>query len=243
VTAREAPAGPPRAWRHLPFLLLALGAVAAAAVVWLAMPHSKEIGSLWVLLVKLLPFVLATEAVALLELDARARHVIGLLAVPAVFLVFFAFFVPRIFFYADDGPTLYYYVLTLTPFMILGLTLTYRLGGGTAAAARRLSYAMLLLMLSGIEDLAFLTLNPHTDPRWTPIPDRWTWASHITVVLGGHVATRLQAYAFIAVHVVLAGLVLFLPGRVVRAALGGLTRRGLRRGPAPPPPAPELTRR
>jgi hypothetical protein len=240
VTARR-----PGVGRHLPFALLALGAVAAAAVVWFAMPHSKQIGSLWVLLVKLLPFVLATEAVARLELGARARRVIGLLAVPAVFLVFFAFFVPKIFFYADDGPTLYYYVLTLTPFIILGLALTYRLGGGAAGATRRLSYAMLLLMLSGIEDLAFLTVNPHTDPRWTPIPDRWTWAEHITVVLGGHVATKLQAYAFIAVHVVLAGLVVFLPGRVVRAALPGRARRTRRpEATAPsPPPAPELTGR
>ncbi len=217
-----------RARWHPPFLLWTLAALGAAGFVWFAMPHEKEITSLWVLLVKLLPFVLATEAIARLDLGERARRLLGLLAIPAVFLVFFAFFVPRIFFYSDDGSTLYYYVLTLTPFVILGLTLAYRLGGGLPGTARRLSYAMLLLMLSGIEDLAFLTINPHTDPRWTPIPELWTWASHMTVVLGGHVATKHQAYAFIAVHVVLAGLVLLLPGRIVRSLLATLTPRALR---------------
>lgn len=231
-------APPARARTQLPFLVLGLAALAAAGVVWFAMPHQKEIGSLWVLLVKLLPFVLATEAIARLDISERARRILGLIGIPAVFLVFFAFFVPKIFFYSDNGPTLYYYVLTLTPFVILGLTLAYRLGGGTPAVARRVAYAMLLLMLSGIEDLAFLTLNPHTDPRWTPIPDRWTWASHMTVVLGGHVPTKYQAYAFIAVHLLLAGLVLLLPGRIVRSALAGITPRALRPGGlSQPPPA------
>jgi hypothetical protein len=214
--------------RNLPFLLLASAAAATAAFVWLAMPHQREVGSLWVLLAKLVPFVLATEAIARLDLSERARRLLGLLAVPASFLVYFAFFVPKIFFYADQGPTLYYYVLTLTPFVILALTFAYRLGGGRPGTVRRLAYGMLLLMLSGIEDLAFLTINHQTDPRWTPIPERWTWASHMIVFLGGHVPTQHQAYAFIAVHVLLAGLVLFLPARLARSWLARLTPRSLR---------------
>jgi hypothetical protein len=202
--------------RHLPFALLAAAAAAAAAFVWFAMPHDREVKALWVLLVKLLPFVLATEAVARLDLAAPARRKLAVVALPVAFLVYLCFFVPRMFFFGDDGPTLYYYVLTLTPFVILSLVLAYRLGGGQAGGVRRLAYAMLLLMLSGLEDLAFLTVNPHTDPRWTPIPEVWSWASHMTVFLG-HPPTRLEAYGFIAVHVVLAGLVLFLPGRALRA--------------------------
>jgi hypothetical protein len=202
--------------RHLPFALLALAALATSAFVWIAMPHEREVKALWILLVKLAPFVLATEAVARLNLEAPARRRLATVALPGAFLVFFCFFVPRMFFYSDDGPTLYYYVLTLTPFIILSLTLAYRLGGGPAGGVRRLGYSMLLLMLSGLEDLAFLTVNPHTDPRWTPIPEVWSWASHMTVFLG-HPPTKYQAYAFIAVHVVLAALVLFLPASVFRA--------------------------
>jgi hypothetical protein len=207
---------PPAARRQLPFLALAAAAAAAAAFVWFAMPHEREVTALWVLLVKLLPFVLATEAVARLDLAAPARRRLAAVALPVAFLVFFCFFVPRIFFYSDDGPTLYYYVLTLTPVVILSLVLAYRLGGGPAGGVRRLAYAMLLLMLSGVEDLAFLTVNPHTDPKWTPIPEVWSWASHMTVFLG-HPPTKYEAYGFIAVHVALAALVLFLPGRVLRA--------------------------
>jgi hypothetical protein len=118
-------------------------------------------------------------------------------------------------------------MLTAAPFVILALTLTFRLGGGRPATTARLAAAMLLLMLSGLEDLAFLLVNPHTDPRWTPIPEVWTWASHIEVFIG-HPPTKYEAYAFITVHVLLAVAVLFLPGRVVSAPW-----RRLRRGPGP----------
>lgn len=219
---------------HLPFLALAGAALAAAAVVWFAMPHEKEISGLWVLLVKLAPFVLALEAVARLDLSVVARRRLAMAAVPATFLVFFCWFVPKIFFYSDDGPQLYYYVLTLTPFVILALALAYRLGGAAPGPVRRVGYAMLLLMLSGLEDLAFLTLNPHTDPAWTPIPERWDWAEHMTVFLGRPLS-KYEAYAFITVHVVLALLVLVLPARFVT----GPVRRvlGRRRPAAPPAPA------
>lgn len=230
--------------RHVPFGICAGLATAAAAVVWFGLPHDREVKSLWILLLKLLPFVFATEAVARLELSPAARRRLALAAVPVSFLVYFCFFVPKIFFYSDDGNTLYYYVLTLTPFVILALVLAVRLGGGAGGTVRRLGYAMLLLMLSGLEDLAFLTTNPHTDPKWTPIPEVWSWASHMTVFLG-HPPTKYQAYAFIAVHVVAALLVLFLPAAAVRSTVDRLRRRPVRPvagdGPAgtvPPGTAP-----
>ena len=51
----------------------------------------------------------------------------------------------------------------MLPYTILALVLCYRLGGGIASQCRRLAYGTLLLMLSGLEDLAFLTINAHTD--------------------------------------------------------------------------------
>ncbi len=221
--------------RHLPFGIFVGLAAAAGAVVWFGLPHDREVKALWILLVKLLPFIFATEAVARLELSAAARRRLALAAVPVSFIVYFCFFVPKIFFYSDDGATLYYYVLTLTPFIILSLVLAFRLGGGSAGTVRRLGYAMLLLMLSGLEDLAFLTTNPQTDPKWTPIPEVWTWASHMTVFLG-HPPTKHQAYAFIAVHVVLALLVLLLPASAVRSTVDRFRRRpGPAGGPAADP--------
>ena len=204
--------------QHVWFAALAASAFIAAGVVWVALPHERELPSLWALLARLVPFVLATEAIAWLDVGLVRKARLHRLAIPATFLVVWCFFVPKIFFSSDDFDTLYYLVVTLTPFVILALVLAYRLGGGAPGETRRLSYAMLLLMLSGLEDLAFLTINPHTDPRWTPIPEVWSWATHMTVVLG-HPATKYEAYVFIAVHVVLAVLVLFLPLRGLRSRL------------------------
>jgi hypothetical protein len=215
-----------RGGRRLAFWAVALLAAGTAVWVWLALPHQRDIPSIWVLLVKLVPFVLATEAVALLDVERARRLGLARLAIPAVFLLFFCFFVPKIFFASGDATfeQLYYLMLTLTPFVILGLVLAYRLGGGAAATARRLSYALLLLMLSGLEDLAYILVNHHTDPAFQHIPAVWTWADHMTVFVG-HPLTKAQAFVFIGVHVTLAALVLFLPARAITGPVSRLVRR------------------
>lgn len=195
--------------------LIALAVAAVlGAIVWFGMAHTHTISSLWVFLFKLTPFVAGGIAVAWLDVGWAQRLRLPLVLVPACFLVFFCYFVPKIFFQAANGGELYYTVLTLAPFVILALGLAYRLGGGSRETTLRMSFAMLLLQLSGLEDLAFLTINHQTDPKWTPIPQKWTWAEHMTVFFG-HPLTKYEAYGFITVHVILAALVLFLPARVV----------------------------
>ena len=205
--------------------------VAAAGVlggfIWFVLPHEQTATSAWILLFKLTPFAFAVAAIALAPDDLLRRLKLHLVAIPAGFLLFFLYFVPRIFFYSGtdgDFEKLYYHMLTAVPLIILSLILSFRLGGGAASTTARLGFAMLLLMLSGLEDLAFLVVNPHTDPRFTPIPDVWPWASHIEVFIG-HAPTKYEAYAFIAVHVVLAAAVLFVPGRWTRALLRALPFR------------------
>lgn len=191
------------------------GAMLCAAAILLFAAPEREVTSLAAFLVKLVPFGLAAEAIARLDLDQRVRNLLAGIAIPVCFLGFFTFFVPKIFFSLDDFEKTYVTMLKLVPYVIISLVLAYRLGGGTAQHARRLAWAMLLLMVSGIEDLAFLTVNNHTDPQWATIPDRWTWASHMKVRLG-HYPTKYEAYAFIAFHVIAAIVVLFLPFRSVR---------------------------
>jgi hypothetical protein len=201
--------------RHnVTFGVLAVLAAVAAAVVWFFLPHDRDVKSLGIFLFKLVPFIFATEAVAQLDLALVRRWRLVRVVVPLSFAVFFLYFVPKIFFYKDDFPNLYYHVLVLTPVVIVSLATAYRLGGGSSGEVRRIAYAMLLIMLSGLEDLAFLTVNDHTDPPWNHIPAVWDWASHMTVFLG-HPPTRNEAYAFIAVHVALAAFVLVVPTRWV----------------------------
>ncbi|NUR82554.1 MAG: hypothetical protein HOY71_00545 [Nonomuraea sp.] len=205
--------------KPLGFLIFVALAVAAAAFIWFGLPHDRQVKSLGIFLVKLLPFVFATEAVARLDVEWAKRIRLVLWSVPLAFLGSFLYFVPKIFFYGgvEVGSReafygLYYHVLTVTPFLIMAMVLAFRLGGGSPAPVRRLSYGMLLLMLSGLEDFAFLTVNDHTDPAYATIPEVWDWASHMTVFLG-HPPTKYEAYAFIAVHVVLALAVFFSPQR------------------------------
>lgn len=210
---------------HRTFIILTVAAFAAAAGVYFGFPHEKEIPNIWVFLAKLVPFVLAVEAIAAADLPARVRRGIALAAIPICFLVYFTYFVPKIFF----GEGVYYLVLMLTPFLILAFVLAWRLGGGSGGMARRLGYACILLQLSGLEDLAYLTINPHTDPKWTPIPEVWSWADHMTVRVG-HELSKNEAFVFIGVHVVLAVLVLTLPDRFWRRLVG-------RKNPKPAEPA------
>jgi hypothetical protein len=209
---------------NVPFLVLAGVGLAAAAYVWFGLPHDRDIPNVGVLLLKLVPFVLALEAVAALRLGPAARRAVALAAIPVCFLVYFAYFVPRVFFEEGEGNDgVYYLLLTLTPFLILTFVLAFRLGGGSPGVVRRLGYALILLQLSGIEDLAYIKVNPHTNPDWTSVPDVWTWADHITVFLG-QPATKEQAYVFIAVHVVIALALLVLPNRFWRRVFGRRSR-------------------
>ncbi len=227
-TAAQSPGSAWSAFLRANRVTLVAAPVAAilAATVYFGMSHGREISSVWVLLAKLTPFVAASVAIAWLDLDWARRLRLPLILPPLCFLVFFTYFVPKIFFYSG-GPfdNLYYTTLILVPFIILSLVLMLRLGGASTATVMRLAVAMLLLQLSGIEDLAFLTINDLSGTRYSPIPAVWTWADHISVFLG-HPPTKDEAYAFIAVHLVLAVLVLALPARVVRAAWA---RLGVRR--------------
>lgn len=195
-----------------PTIALGAAAVIVTAIIFAFLPPQREASSLARFLFQLVPFVLAAEGIARLTLTEAHRLKLALVATPLTFLGIFCWFVPRMFFNVDDFPKFYVIVLQMVPFIILAMTLAFRLGGGPSALCRRLAAAMLLLMLSGLEDLAFLKVNHQTDPAWNHIPARWNWASHMKVFLG-HYPTKYEAFAFVGVHVILAGLVLFLPAR------------------------------
>lgn len=197
--------------------------VGLTVAVYVGTPNAHGLTSLWTLLFHLTPFVAATVAIAWLDLGWAHRLRLHLVLPPVCFLVFFTFFVPYLFllFAQDDAEgyfdQFYYTQLMMVPFFILALILAVRLGGGRRSTVLRLATAMLLLQLSGVEDLAFLVIRDLHTPGPQPIPEVWDWADHIAARLG-HYPSRYEAYAFIAVHLVVAVAVLVVPGRLVRAA-------------------------
>ena len=207
------------------FFALVLATLAAGVLLVALAPSGKQLDSLGLFLAYLVPFVLAAETIAALDPQWLRRwrlpEVLGVLTFTAVFCGF----VPRMFdrVIADDFDGFYSLVRILAPLLILAFALHQRLGGSAAATVRRISYASILVMLSGLEDLSFWLW------RGQPIPQRWDWADHMTVRLG-HVASRTEAYLFIAAHLVAALAVLCWPSRSRRAG-----------GPSSPRPGPDAS--
>ncbi|MEU6711318.1 hypothetical protein ABZ897_07520 [Nonomuraea sp. NPDC046802] len=205
---------------NLVTLVAGVVAVALAGLVRFVLPYEQEITTLWVFLVKLTPQLAAIVAIAWLDVETARRLRLHLIALPALFLGFLLYFVPATFMAAmdiEDGSgtfeDLYLHVVVFVPFLIVALLLAYRIGGGSREGVLRTGLAMSIVHVSGLEDLVAVSMNRRLDA----IPEVWTWADHITVRLG-HPATKTEAYVFIAVHVVAALLVLFVPKMTRRSA-------------------------
>lgn len=200
-------------------LSLAALTVVSGAATWSVFPKQQAIANVWVLLGHLVPFVLGAETIASLRPEWFGHHRLREVAQLGCFVAVFCYFVPRMFdrSLAGDSDGFYYLMLTLVPLLILSFALVCRISGGRAATVRRAAYGNVLIMLSGIEDALFWVW------RGQPIPDSWDWAYHINVFLG-HVASRTEAFGFIAVHLVLAALVFTLPDSFWRA-VGARIRR------------------
>lgn len=209
-------------------LLVGALAILLAAIVRFVIPYEREITSAWMLFVKLTPQIAACVAIAWLNIAWARRLRLHLVALPAIFLAFLCYFVPKTFMIAmdmADGSAvfedLYLHVVVFVPFLLIALTLAYRIGGGSREGVLRTGTAMTILQMSGLEDLVAVSMNRRLDG----IPELWDWAHHMTVRLG-HPATRSEAHAFITVHVVLAVLALALPRRLFTAIGRRLRRAG-----------------
>lgn len=188
-------------------------AAALAAYIVLVLPPDREVKSLGIFLFKLLPFIFASVAIATVQREWFIRWQLHYLLIAAAFLGFFCYLVPKIIFHRSEFAELYYILLITTPYVILTLVLAFRMGGGSSEQTFRLAIALLLLMVSGLEDLAFFTVN--FDPSWPPLPEVWDWVTHIAVRIG-HPPTRNEIVLFAIGHVILALFVLYFPfGRFV----------------------------
>ncbi len=210
-------------WQDAQWIPPLLLAMLLAVYIYFGMPHERVIQSVWVLLFKLVPFFLVSFSIAWFPM--RFPNWLKLVAVFAVLLPFLGFLVPRELSLTIEGFSLvdspnaanvsdsletifgeFYTVMAmLVPYVILGLAFAYRCGGGSASGSLKISWAGILLMLSGYEDIMFWAVNDRG-----PFPNVAQWASHVSIFLG-RPATRTEFYIFVAVHFILIAIVFALP--------------------------------
>lgn len=210
--------------RNWLWLVPAIPAVLITLLVMVILPPDQTLDNLGDWLFKLSPFVFAVATVALFP-RTKAGPALIVLGVFAYMSYLDTELVMRVQEFARNSATddnafqpVYQFELFVTTFIVLFGLLAYRLGGGRTANVLKAGIASILVVISGVNDLTFWALNE----VWAAgsKPTELKWASHMIVFLGGPPSVP-AAVAFMAVHLVLAGVVLALPvGRWVNRALG-----------------------
>ncbi|MGW5719711.1 hypothetical protein ACWEVP_26340 [Amycolatopsis sp. NPDC003865] len=204
------------------WLVAAVPAVVTTLLIMVVLPPDQTLDNVGDWAFKLCPFVFAVLTVSLFP---RGRFGPALI-VFAVF-VYMSYLdtelVMRVQDFArspdQDFQPVYQFELFVTTFIVLFALLAYRLGGGRTANVLKVGIASILVVISGVNDLTFWALND----VWAAgtKPTELKWASHMIVFLGGPPSVP-AAVAFMAVHLVLAAIVVALPvGRWVSVRVHG----------------------
>ncbi|WP_328447636.1 hypothetical protein [Amycolatopsis sp. NBC_00438] len=214
------------------WLAAAVPAVVTTLLIMVVLPPDQTLDNVGDWAFKLCPFLFAVLTVSLFP-----RTKLGPALIVFAVFVYMSYLdtelVMRVQAFARDAATnddafqpVYQFELFVTTFIVLFALLAYRLGGGRTVNVLKAGVASILVVISGVNDLTFWALND----VWAAgtKPTELKWASHMIVFLGGPPSVP-AAVAFMAVHLVLAAIVVALPaGRWVNRAL---------RGPVSPPEA------
>jgi hypothetical protein len=195
------------------WLVPAVPGAVLAVLIMVVLPPDRTLDNLAEWAFRLSPFLLAVLAVSVLPRGRLSPALIVLAVVIYISYVDTAF-VLRILDYGQDRAEgisdtfqlVYQFQLLVVTYTVLFGLLAFRLGGARTATVLKTGIAAVLIVISGLNDLTFWAFYEWPQGR----PAELDWASHITVFVGAppSVAT---AVAFLAVHVVLAGVVLALP--------------------------------
>ena len=195
------------------WLAPAVPAALLTGLIMTVLPPDETLDNLADFIFRLAPLVLAVLAIAVLP---RGRYA------PALFMlgviVYMGYFdtegVLRIYAFANAAAAdpnasfapVYQFELLLASFVTLFALLAFRLGGARSALVIKVGIAAVLVVISGLNDLTFWATYTFQHGR----PDVLAWASHM-IVFYGHPPTVAEAVVFMAVHLVLAAVVLALP--------------------------------
>lgn len=210
--------------RHRRWLWLLTGVptVVLAAVITVVLPPKQTLENLADWAFRLSPLLLAVLTIALLP-RWRLGVVFPVLATVGFMGVLDTGLVLRILAFGaapkDEQDAsfqgIYQFQLLMAAFVVLSGLLAYRMGGARTTSVLKAGVASVLVVISGLNDFTFWLTYDWPDGR----PDRFSWASHIIVFVGGP-PTVTTAVVFMAVHFVLAAAVVAAPlGRLVDRAL------------------------
>jgi hypothetical protein len=224
VTVLESPGLVAALYRRRQWLWLvaAVPAVVTTLLIMVVLPPDQTLDNVGDWAFKLCPFVFAVLTVSLFP-----RGKFGPALIVFAVFVYMSYLdtelVMRVQGFArspdQDFQPVYQFELFVTTFIVLFALLAYRLGGGRTANVLKVGIASILVVISGVNDLTFWALND----VWAAgtKPTELKWASHMIVFLGGPPSVP-AAVAFMAVHLVLAAIVVALPvGRWVSVRVRG----------------------
>jgi hypothetical protein len=196
------------------WLVPAAAGVGLTLLIMVGQPPDRTIDSVWEVLYRVSPLLLAVLTVAGFPRRERLGLVLLGVLVVGYMGVVDTLNVIHIFDYAEAPdraaafPALYRFTIFVNAFTVVAVLFGYRLGGGSTANVLKAGVAAVLVVVSGLNDLTFYYTAPWPDGR----PERLDWASHIAVFVGGP-PTPAVAIGFCAAHLLLAGVVLALPMR------------------------------
>jgi len=211
-TAQASPAGMRAVLDRWGWLLAGAAGGTLTLVLMVVLPPDRTIDNPAEFLLRIAPVVFAVLAIG--GFPQRPGPGLALLAVLVLGYmgVLDTLYVLRVLGLADASdqaaafPSFYQMAIFVNAFTILAVLLGYRLGGAPSGRVLRLGFASTLVLVSGLNDITFYYLYDWPEGR----PERFTWASHITVFTGSP-ASPAVAIGFCAVHLLLAALVLALP--------------------------------
>lgn len=200
-------------WTRTWWLIPAVVAVVLAALFMLVLPPQRTLTSVFEVPWRLSPVLFAVLAIA----GFPQRRGLSMAALAATFVAYMGVVDTSLVLHVDDyaahAPVpgsfddFYQFQLFLSAFVLLAILFAYRLGGGATARTVQLGAAGVLVLISGLNDLTYWYA---ADWGHSGRPHTLFWASHIEVFVGGS-PTIPVAIVFMAVHLVLAGLVLTRP--------------------------------
>jgi hypothetical protein len=187
-------------------------------LIMVVIPPDQKLHGMGDFVLKTMPLVMAVVAVALFPRRGRWGLALILLG-----FIFYMGYVDSVLFLrvsalvreaVESGgdteasfPAYYMFILFTNAFTVLFVLFAYRLGGGGTANVLKLGLSGILIVISGMNDVSTWLMYPWPGGQR---PSVLAWASHVSIFIGRD-PTIYHMLGFVAVHLLLVGVITLLP--------------------------------